>query len=495
MTGRAVAVATSLVLLVVAAPATGASRDASMRDPRALWDDAALASGLDGLPTAAGATAHQAATTPTLHTNSNRTALVTPVSEALEGPGDSADSGDTAPKTAISPAVPQPAGDIATPGTAIHDTKERSPVGTEFGAGSSVSDLARGSRSRIGKLPTPENDLPRISRQVAGPVGRNHGGQYHDPAHRYHIQAIPSNVSDRIPRQKRRTPTPIRDRVDRPIVRPICASISCQQAGIVVPDVSNVDRGNNVNGNTAELAPHNRPAARVGAPGSDVLPTIGVWCGNTNISIRISSPGDDGEVTQVDAPVAAAGDGHCAGNTNISVRINSPGDNGAVSQASAAGAAALAGAPAPEAGSTASRRRHTAGVGIRPLDLGRTRRPAQAPAKTASPHPASVHAQSQPVQSSAGATVPVRASKPVGSSPAGATAGMDRAERISTPRLDRHTASLPRRSSLAGDGGSGFGVEALLIALIATFAVSYVFVPPLRPLRLGAFTSPRLFRR
>jgi hypothetical protein len=49
-------------------------------------------------------------------------------------------------------------------------------------------------------------------------------------------------------------------------------------------------------------------------------------CGNRNISFRVSSPGDDGRVSQTAAP------GDCGRNTNVSIRINSPGDNGAVTQ-------------------------------------------------------------------------------------------------------------------------------------------------------------------
>lgn len=487
-----------------------------MRDSRALWDDRALAADLEGLPTTGAVAPVQAPAMPALQANGNSTGAVAPASEALEELGHTADTVDIAPKPAISPVVPQsdpvieqPAGDIG-PADATGDN-------------AAAGDLARAGRTGIGQIKSLEGARPRITehlakrlrdvKHIANPIGRKERWQYHHPARRYHARAVPSNVGGRIPRQKRRTPTPIRHQIERQIVAPICASISCSEAAIDLPKVPSVDAGNISDRTTADLAPHNRPVPVGDVPSWGSFPNVGGTCGNTNISVRISSPGADGEVTQVAASVDAAGDGPCATNTNISIRINSPGDNGPVSQSAGAAGAASA-AAAPQTGASADGR-HSVGARAPLLELRVSQRSvageAQARAKVRSSHPGALRAQTRVSQSRSEATVHIRASSAAGSSRADATVDVSaatsvaarprarhassRQEGVSTPRPDRRAAGLPRRSSVAGDGGSGFGVEALLIALLATFALSYLVVPPLRPVRLGALPPLRLLRR
>jgi hypothetical protein len=495
-----------------------------MRDSRALWDDRALAADMKGLPTTGAIAPVQAAAMPAVQANGNSTGAVAPASEALEELGHTADTVDIAPKPAISPVVPQPdpgieqpAGDIGAAG-AIGDN-----AAGATGDNAAAGDLARASRPGIGQIKSLDGARPRIAehladrlrdvKHIANPVARKKRWQYHHPVVRYHANAVPSNVGGRIPRQKRRTPTPIRDRIERPIVTPICASISCQEGANNVPYVPNVGVGSISDGTTADLAPHNRSVPVADVPSWGSFPNIGGTCGNTNISIRISSPGADGEVTQVAASVDAAGDGQCATNTNISIRINSPGDNGPVSQSAGAAGAASA-AAAPQTGASADSRSHSVGARAPLLDLRISQRSvageAQARAKIRSSRPGAVQAQTRLSRSRSEATVRIRASSAAGSSRASATVDVSaatsvaarrtrqpssRKESTSSPRPDRRAASEPQRSSVAGNGGSGFAVEALLIALLATLAASYIFVPPLRPVRLGAVPPLRLLRR
>jgi hypothetical protein len=88
----------------------------------------------------------------------------------------------------------------------------------------------------------------------------------------------------------------------------ICTEISCESQPGTQADPT-VDPGD------AELI-----SALLGQIGGEE------GCGNTNVSFRVSSPGDDRNVTQT------AGGGECGKNIVVTIRVNSPGDNGSVSQ-------------------------------------------------------------------------------------------------------------------------------------------------------------------
>lgn len=244
-------------------------------------------------------------------------------------------------------------------------------------------------------------------------------------------------------------------------------------------------------------------------------------CGNRNISFRVSSPGDDGRVSQTAAP------GECGRNTNVSIRINSPGDNGPVTQgvdnvswlgrlsalvrASMQARVRLAQANPPPARidpaifarriernarrmarSLVAQARARANRQLRQAPG--TKRPQAAPrgARERSRSSARVSAQGAAV------TAVARANGAGARVSVSARVSIKTAQRTRSPRRKARPASLPATAShqqrlSAGPqlrlpkarsaDGSDSTRTAILVALLAAAVASYLLVPPLRPAR------------
>jgi hypothetical protein len=216
-------------------------------------------------------------------------------------------------------------------------------------------------------------------------------------------------------------------------------------------------------------------------------------CGNTNISFRLSSPGNEAGISQ------AAASGPCGRNTNISIRINSPGNNGPVTQS-----VGETPPPNPSVGidpatfpaqvnGIAQRFAHSL---VAQAQAKANRAVRQAPPPRAHPRSRStarVKVYSAARASVAGgkvtasARVSIRTSLRTRHAPKKKPAAPGTKKRTAdeAPPLpaDRLTASPSPHVSKTGGGGSGFQGAAILLALLAALAGAYLLVPPLRPAR------------
>jgi hypothetical protein len=346
--------------------------------------------------------------------------------------------------------------------------------------------------ARGNAIPAPQSAVPAQQPTISS----KKDAQYHRPAAQYHLRSTAvefanENADPDVAKTGRKA-TPVHP----PIARRICGNIGCDHW----------DEG----------ALHSDPAEATDpldkAPVSSVLGAIedSAGCGNTNISVRISSPGDDGPVSQV----APAGD--CGRNSNISIRINSPGDNGPVSQTvrvatpsdwlnglptdrwrtrplldsagTGSGAPAIGGDPTTLPAEIDRSARDLAASLVSGM-RGKTRRQPQRKAPAPSTSKAGTRGgtpspSTRPIVPSRAASVTVPAARQTHRD---AEAPVHRAHRRARAATRADTRRLPRLAhaptdrseSIRGTGWSSFPAEAMLIAFLAALAVSYLLVPPL----------------
>jgi hypothetical protein len=213
---------------------------------------------------------------------------------------------DTAQTGAVSPAIAH--GHVADPDAIAPDPATGS-------AANAVGDADTAVESRRPAAAT----ITRVT-QSAAEKARDRsapkGWRYRSTEKQYRPISQDKGETTEVFRPESSSNTP---QIDSLIPRSICVRMSCQSAVGNPPDsAQGADRAALV----AEIDPgHDELISQlVGQIGGDDS------CGNRNISFRVSSPGDDGRVSQTAAP------GECGRNTNVSIRINSPGDNGPVTQ-------------------------------------------------------------------------------------------------------------------------------------------------------------------
>ncbi|HET7855534.1 MAG TPA: hypothetical protein VFL41_03680 [Gaiellaceae bacterium] len=232
-------------------------------------------------------------------------------------------------------------------------------------------------------------------------------------------------------------------------------------------------------------------------------------CGNTNISFRVSSPGDDSRVKQITAT------GECGRNIVVTIRINSPGDNGPVSQtvgtmdAIISHFSALVHARQRRLG-LAQAGQPSQPVVVDPTTLpGRLERnarqlawslvaQAQARANRALPQAAPPRARERSrssVKSRSSVRVTAYASSSGGAARVAVSArvsikashrvkrarGRTSGASVTIPRSrEGRLAASPLVVESKSAGGSGSGRGAVLVALLAALVGAYLLVPPLR---------------
>jgi hypothetical protein len=503
-------VATSLIALVaVAAPATGATSRSSPVALAGAGETLDGTSDLSALPTAdtpvesvpttspevagAGSAAPAPQSQPTAGENLSDIAQTGAVSPAIahgqlvDGADDPVDSGGVTATDNAVPASTQPA---------------------ETGFAGDTSDAA-GNLVPVATSPA-EAPLAKTGvttrPAVKGPVRPAPSGwRYRSQAHRYHLPEAAVDrarevvtVSD--PNVQSNTPQ------EREVIpQAICEQISCEG------QVANV------------------PAVAAPAPGSTSDPTIepgeaelissllgqlegDEGCGNTNVSFRVGSPGDDGKTSQN----AAAGD--CGRNTNVSIRINSPGDNGPVSQSVGTMDAIMsrfssllrASRPRQMGPAQAGSQPGYPYLGVNPATLpGRLERSArrlawslvaqaQARANRALPQAAPRRARER---SRSSVRVSAYASSSAGRARVAASArvsiksgkvsiktslrtkrarGKTTGTSLEVPRSRENRLTASPRLGPEAQSGSGSGRGAILIALLAALVGAYLLVPPFR---------------
>jgi hypothetical protein len=541
-----VAVGASLVVLVaVAEPATGATPDPSVAVPEPAQTLGGSADP-NALPTPTPAASVPVPSTPTPSPPSfdSDNAATVPPPASQTAPEAAVDGTDTALAAAVSSAVPEnaalerplEAGDTADTGTAAVPTT--APASDPAGHESPVTRDTGTSATRTAP-PSAPTAAQRLATRVTKPaaskpqrrIAPTRHTQYHPATVQYRLRnaAVDFARANAVPHHADTSPNV--SQVPPAIPHHICAQIACHHPGSDVPAAPSGDSGTTA----GDALPAHDPAPETNPldelPVSSALGTIGAGtdCGNTNVSVRISSPGDDAPVSQA----ASAGD--CGRNTNISVRINSPGDNGPVSQTVRVATPSERLAALPTAGWRTRPLVDPAGagsglprVGVDPMTLpGRLDRSARrlanslvakaqtkaglrpqrkaAPRKpgTTSKSTMNVRAFSR-AQSSAGGSTAAAASASVALTASQQTlrararalrarARAQAAKATASRRLPRlvptPTDELPQVRS-AGD--SGFGVEAMLIAFLAALAASYLLIPPLGAGRGGV---PSLFAK
>jgi hypothetical protein len=294
----------SFVVVSLPQPANGAATDAP---PVAVLDSTApdLATpaaanvpvGAETTPTGAAANAEMATAAPPAPVDTAQAAAVSPVipqnQAQSEVPAHLLDAGERTASTPV--AAPSPS-ETPPQGASLGDAAPQSPA-----AAPAATPPTR---------PTVSTTPPQTSTKA------RKAPRYHHAAAQYQLESAAKNsvIANSTPISK--APAPTAPQTRPKIAHKICGITSCER------------RGEN-DGNTPSAPditpPQTDPLAT--SPISAALGEIGAsTCANANISVRISSPGDDGPVAQ------AAGAGDCGHNTNISIRINSPGDNGPVSQ-------------------------------------------------------------------------------------------------------------------------------------------------------------------
>ena len=288
----------ALAFVSVAQPASGAATDSA------------------GLLLTASAGAEAAASTPIAPIGAETTPV--PASADAEiTPAAAADPADTAPTAAVSPVIPPEEDEGVASKHLLDAAAPPATTGEASAPEAAVAPVAAAPKPTASALPAPVQRPTKRREASERRAAQPSTPRYHAPAAQYQLESAAKNSANLISQPISREPSAKPVRIPPRISGPICISNLC-------------DRPSDGTGES----PHARDTTPslddpIGsAPISDVLGTIGAesGCGNTNISVRISSPGDDG-------PIAQAGSGSCGHNTNISIRINSPGDNGPVSQA------------------------------------------------------------------------------------------------------------------------------------------------------------------
>ena len=431
---------------------------------------------------------------------------------APTSPAGVATGGDTAANGAVSPAIPpaggglQPANAVDTaaadeaPATGIDARESAGAAADPWAAPTAAAAGATAAAAAPTAVPS-TTSRPEVKTREATPRYHPHAAQYRlDQAARDSASGNSNSFAAR--------PVPSRAKNPPRTAAPICGKNVC------VPRVDATPK-------TRDRAPGTAPLD----PGETAIPPVTMppiaGCGNTNVSVRISSPGDDAPVSQV-APSGCA-------NANISIRINSPGDNGSVSQATgrsplgdlvaslgernrplldpASTGPQLPGfapdpAQLPAQLSRGARRlavslvnRTQRRVGLRPVPRDaakRDARPSQHTSTAAAPavRPVAPVASPAPVATvhvTASARAPVHIGRQVRRARA-RQARSRRAAAAAVRLLDRSAplTQLARRASapLVAAGSSardgGIGATAMLVAFLAALVGSYLVVPPAR---------------
>jgi hypothetical protein len=468
----------SFVVVSLPEPASGAATDASAAavlvtaapDP-ATSSTANVPLGAETSPTAAAANAETAAF-------------------ATSAPA------DTAPADAVSPVVPQNQAESGIPAHLV-DAAERSAASAPAAAPTAGQTPAESAPEVDAAPHTSAPTRPTVSTTPRHPSTKEETSpRYHPVAAQYQLESAAQNYA--IPNSKSisETPAPNMHQTRPRISRKVCGITSCENRGgnarntLPTPDIT---------------TPQTDPLTT--GPISAVLGAVGdAGCGNTNISVRVSSPGDDGAVSQ------AAGAGDC-GNRNISIRINSPGDNGPVSQTirpvALAGTVAALGArihahprfdpagagpglsvdPAQLAAQLDRRARRLTNAIVTRTQAKAGLRPTGAQDRARSSRAAAPRARA-----AASAQVQVAGGHVVASASASVTAAHHVRHKHKTHAKKERTASPSRllpaplnqvaRSAsgalprLESGSHSGLGVTAMLVAFAAAMAGAYLLVPP-----------------
>jgi hypothetical protein len=532
--------ATLVVLVTVAEPARSATPDTSAAALAGPSETLGGDPGTPGVPTLAApapppqpvGSAHGSTSLPPVYEAASGavfqapdTALgaavssVVPQNAAFQQPLEAADSPDDSGGAVAAAAPTTVPGGRQSPFTS--DSGPSTGVPVQSSAGGLAPDIATHATRPAAYVPQPR-------------VAENDPTQYRAPAAQYQLRNAATDFAsaNAIPHSRDASSNP--SRIHPSIPRHICVRVECERRDIDIPDArGSASRSGDID-ETPSPDPDPEVAPIADAPVTSVPEAIGgdEGCGNTNISVRISSPGDDEPVSQV-APT-----GDCGLNTNISVRINSPGDNGPVSQTIGVAAPseqisdqparglatrplldlADAGSGLPRAGADPTtlpgrldRRAHKlawalvargqAKAGLLPQEQAAPRkhltkskpapeggafrrvRPAAGSSDTLPPAGSVAAPQSQPARSR-----PVRPHRRPPDHAAKSTG-----EPAATRALSRLVSPPAESASRAADAdGSGFGVKGMLIAFLAALAASYLLIPPMRA---GGGAAPSLLDR
>jgi hypothetical protein len=494
-------IVTSLVVLIaLAAPASGATARESLAALASAGETSPEGLELNGLPTPS--TAPEGIPTPAGELPGTGVDVPAPQNE----PNVAGNVSDTAQIQAVSPAIAR--AELAANG-GVEAGSDPLPTHAELNepgfASASGNPPAEVSPEAVSKAPAPIAAL-RKTKQIAVKVQNQIApirSQYRRGEGQYRPQVlVEDDVNERATVPDTNTSSNVAP-VKKAIPEQICAQISCPDPD-QIPAPPAPTTANDPATDPSDSAPISRLPEE--ADENDD-------CGNTNVSIRVSSPGNDAGVSQNAAP------GDCGRNTNISIRINSPGDNGPVAQS--VGATDLIGlvSSLPHVISAARSRLEQAGARPRTryaasdpaVFSSRLRRSAksfarslvaeaqakvnralrQAPprhARARSHSSARVRVYSAARSSVAGAKVAVSARVSIRTSHRSQKAPRTKSHRSASAtqrQPDRLTASpplrLPRPQSASGQGS---GRPAILIALLVALAGAYLLVPPLRPARM-----------
>jgi hypothetical protein len=489
-----------VVLVAIAAPASGATARESLAALASAGETSPEGLELNGLPTPGAAA--EGIPTPPGALSSTGVDVAAPQNEPIVA----GNAGDTAQIEAVSPAIAR--AELAANG-GIEAGSDPLPTHAELNepgfASASGNAPAEFSPEAVSKTPAPITAL-RKTKQIALKVQNQIApsrSQYRQEEGQYRPQVL---VEDDI---NERATVPVTNRpsnatpVQKAIPEQICAQISCPDPD-QIPASPTPAAANNPMTNPSDSGPISRLPEEANEAED---------CGNTTVSIRVSSPGNDAGVSQNAAP------GGCGRNTNISIRINSPGNNGPVSQnIGTTDTVGPISSPPHESWLTRSRfeqagahpRTQSAAVD-RVVFSNRLRRSAKSFARSlvaeaqAKVNRALRQAPPPSTRAHSHSSARVRAYSAARSSVAGAKATVSARVSISTsqrtrqaPRAKRHSSNSaaqrrPHRSTASpplrlpepqSASGEGSGRPAILIALLVALLGAYLLVPPLRPSRM-----------
>jgi hypothetical protein len=481
---RLVSLAASLGIVVAAtAPATGATPDS------ALSASAGAVEMLDASTNPAVEAAAQSLPTAPLDAPDTSTAQPVPqdVPDVAPDASDIAQNGAVSPAVAHEEAFTSPA-DSAEPA----DESSLTPTGRAPTVSPDPASPAVSSSAPAPVVSTPVTTAP----SAPPPSAQEHGSQpskawqYREPNEPQYrgtnsAQKAASEIIDKVASNS--------PKIGGLIPRDTCSENSCETVSNLRMDppdeVGTADQLPLDSGLGAGIDWGDDPSL----PGLIGQAGVELSCGNTNISFRFSSPGNEAGVSQ------AVAFGPCGRNTNISIRINSPGNNGPVTQS-----VGETPPPTPSVGidpatfpaqvnGIAQRFAHSL---VAQAQAKANRAVRQAPPPRAHPRSRStarVKVYSAARASVAGgkvtasARVSIRTSLRTRHAPKKKPAAPGTKKRTAdeAPPLpaDRLTASPSPHVSKTGGGGSGFQGAAILLALLAALAGAYLLVPPLRPAR------------
>ena len=313
-------VATSLLALVaVAAPATGAtsrSSVAAFAGASEIRDGTADLSASPALETATEGAMTPSPQAPDPGTTASGAQSEPDVAEAAP---DIAQTGAVSPAIAhgqVVEAPEQPA--VTATNTAPPPATQPTETGVTSGIGSAGGEIAPAAAGRLVAPLAQARVTNRVAVKSRDRVAPN-GWRYRSAENRYRSKEAIGNRTREVavisaPKVHVNVP---QSREVKP--QSICAEISCESA-IATPPTAAPPATSETVDPTVDPGDEELIDGLLGQIGG------GDECGNTNVSFRVSSPGDDAGVSQAAAP------GECGRNMVVTIRINSPGDNGAVTQ-------------------------------------------------------------------------------------------------------------------------------------------------------------------